>query len=267
MTGPVTVSSLHIYPVKSMRGIGVQEARVAERGFEYDRRFMVVDAHRTFITQRQHPRLALVDTSIEGSNLMISVSEAGAVRVPLELPAADRIMVQVWHDVVPACTVSAQADEFLSTFLGIACTLVFMPDDAQRPVKQPYAREHEHTSFADAFPFLLTSESSLEDLNHRLEKPLPMNRFRPNIVVEGTAPYAEDGWNRIRIGSAEFRVVKPCSRCATTTVDQSTGVRGEEPLRTLAQYRGRDGTVNFGQNLIHTKAGVISVGHPVEILE
>jgi uncharacterized protein YcbX len=135
-----------------------------------------------------------------------------------------------------------------------------------RPIKSRYQVNNEQVSFADGFPFLLISDASLADLNQRLEQPVPMNRFRPNLVVSGCEAFAEDGWQSIRIGSIGFRVVKPCDRCVITTVDQTQGIRGKEPLLTLAQYRRWDGKIWFGQNLIHEQLGMLKVGDSVEII-
>jgi len=129
-----------------------------------------------------------------------------------------------------------------------------------------FARPGENVSFADAFPFLLLSEGSLSDLNRRLETPLPIERFRPNIVVSGCEPYAEDGWQQVRIGKVVFRVAKPCARCVITTTDQTSGERGPEPLRTLAQFRQKDGKILFGQNLVHEGRGILRVGENVEVM-
>ena len=161
--------------------------------------------------------------------------------------------------------VGGYADRWFGRFLGSSCQLVRKPEDDVRPVDSAYARGGDQTSFADAFPLLLISEASLEDLNRRLESPVPMNRFRPNLVVRGCGPYAEDGWEEVRAGGASFRVAEPCARCAITTVDRGSGERGKEPLRTLATYRKADGEVLFGRYLIHASNGTVRVGDPVEV--
>jgi hypothetical protein len=140
-----------------------------------------------------------------------------------------------------------------------------MPESTFRPVNSHYATDNEQVSFTDGFPFLLISEASLQDLNKRLDEPVPMNRFRPNLVVSGCEAFAEDSWRQIRIGSISFNVVKPCERCVITTVDQALGIRGKEPLQTLSQYRRQNGKILFGQNLIHTSLGALQVGDSVEI--
>jgi uncharacterized protein YcbX len=182
--------------------------------------------------------------------------------------AAPRIEVEVWQDRLQGAVVGQQADLWLSRFLGVECRLVYMLDDEQRQVDQRFAEAHHLTAFSDGFPLLLASESSFEELNSRLETPfLTMARFRPNLVVSGSEPYAEDHWARIRIGGIELQLVKPCSRCSITTVDPATAERGSEPLATLAAYRRRGKQVYFGQNVIYDHPGELSLGSTVEILE
>jgi len=176
------------------------------------------------------------------------------------------VAVRVWDDRVSAERVSAEADAWLSQFIEQACRLVHMPDTARRAVDPDYAAADDQVGFADGFPFLLISQASLDDLNARLDQPLPMLRFRPNLVISGCAPYAEDNWRRIRIGALEFRVAKPCSRCVIPTIDYATGEHGREPLQTLMTYRRRDNKIYFGQNLIHDASGRLERGMPVEVL-
>jgi len=168
----------------------------------------------------------------------------------------------VWEDTVAAPSAGAAAAAWMSEHLGCRCEVVYLPDTTERLVDEGYEPRRE-LSFADGFPFLLISEGSLADLNSRLAQPLPMNRFRPNVVVSGCEPYAEDGWGVVVIGALRFVVAKPCSRCATTIVDQDTGERGREPLVTLARYRRAGNQVYFGQNLIHEDEGELAVGDPV----
>jgi uncharacterized protein YcbX len=169
----------------------------------------------------------------------------------------------VWDDTCSATWLGQKAAEWFSEFLGMACSLVHMASDTVRPADPALAPGGTRVSFADGFPFLLISEASLADLNRRLAEPLPMNRFRPNLVVAGGEPYQEDSWTRIEIGGIGLQVVKPCGRCLVTTTDQITGERGKEPLRTLATYRKRDGEVMFGQNVLHEAPGHLRIGDPV----
>ncbi|GAB4365325.1 MAG: MOSC domain-containing protein [Calditrichia bacterium] len=255
-----------LYPLKSARGIPLSRSEVEIRGLKFDRRWMLVDSNGQFLSQRRFPRLALIDVEIEPDELIFSAPHFGRISLPLETISSQRISVQIWTDVCQGIPVSPEADSWFSKFLKIPCRLVYFPENSNRPIDPGYSINSYSLSFADGFPFLLISWASLDDLNHRLESPLPMDRFRPNLVVEGCPPYAEDSWDKIRIGSVDFRVVKPCSRCVITTIDQATAKGGVEPLKTLAQYRKQNGKILFGQNLIHENLGSIQIGDRVEII-
>ncbi len=263
------LSEINLFPVKSLGGIGVARWPLDRFGLYLDRRWMVVDAQGRFLTQRQHPQMALVRPRLDGERLTLTCFGLPDHHVPAPDPEAPRVPVRVWEDEVAAVHLSAETDAWLAQAIGVPdCRLVWFPEDAVRPVDPRFAGPEDRTAFSDGFPLLLIGEGSLDDLNARLEAPLPMRRFRPNLVVQGAPPYAEDHWRRIRIGEVVLRVVKPCSRCVVTTVDPDTGeARGPEPLRTLAGYRQRDGKVFFGQNLIHETQGVLRVGDPVTVLE
>lgn len=266
-TSALRVSALHWYPVKSCRGASLSEAVIGPRGIAGDRSFMVVDAVGRFLTQRVLPRMALVEPRVADDTLLLTVPGGAALSVPI-LHGGSRREVVIWRDNCVAIDQGDEAAAWLSDFLSVPCRLVRISDDMVRRVDPAFAlRPTDQVSFADAYPFLLTTEASLADLNSRLSTPLPMDRFRPNIVVHRAAPYAEDSWGRIRIGEITFAVVKPCARCTITTVDQSSGERAREPLRTLARYRRVRGQgVMFGQNLVHESTGVIRVGDAVELL-
>ena len=265
--GTIALSGLFVYPLKSARGVALDVAVVVARGLEGDRRWMVVDRDGEFISQRTHPRLALVSALLEGGRLALAAP--GAPTLVVDPPSVDEpsVRVRVWDDVCDALPAGPEPARWLSARLGIACELVFLPDGSHRPVAPASGVTAAEVSFADAYPFLLISEASLEDLNRRLASPVPMDRFRPNLVVRGCEPYAEDGWRRIRVGPVAFRVVKPCSRCGTIVVDQTTGVRGREPLATLATYRRVGSEVMFGQNLVHEGTGPLHLGDEVTVLE
>ena len=267
------IASLHVYPVKGARGIALQHADVLASGLAHDRRFMVLDAAGVFVTQREHPRMALVDVAIEGDRMKLSVAGETA-SVPLE-PAHSRPRrrVRVWDDEVDACDVGGEGAELLSAHLGQRCSLVFMPPDVVRPVEAPYGQPGDRVGFADAYPVLVASLASLADLNARLEKsggrPVPMDRFRPSIVVEGGEPYAEELAGAARLGSLRVRMPKRCARCQVVTVDQTTAETSKEPLRTLASYRTEANKVMFAMNAIPDLAPdassvTIRVGDPVE---
>jgi uncharacterized protein YcbX len=262
----IFVFELNIYPLKSARGISLSEGLVTDRGFALDRRWMLVDCNNRFLSQRQLPRLALVEVDVKDDSLFIQAPDMPVLTVPLHCGQGIIEKVKIWNDICDARVISDKADEWFSRFLNLKCRLVYMPDESLRPVNPEYSENDFSVSFADGYPFLLISRASLDDLNQRLPEPLPINRFRPNIVVEGCEPYAEDQWKQIQIGEVAFRVVKPCSRCKITTVDQQTGVSGKEPLKTLATYRMKDGKVYFGQNLIHENLGQIILNQLVHII-
>ncbi len=260
------LSDIIIYPLKSAAGIHLRSARITERGFLFDRHWMVVDEAGMFVTQRQVPHLALVTPSLTEEHLVLNAPGVPLLHLPLEPANQAAIPVRIWSDTCVAVSAGVGADEWMSDVLGFHCRLVRQGADDKRQVDLTYARQGDQVGFADGFPFLLVSEASLADLNARLSLPLSMNRFRPNLVVAGCAPYAEDSWLEIRIGKVTFRVVKPCARCSITTVDQATGKTGKEPLQTLAEYRRVGNKVIFGQNLTHAARGTPSVGNAIEVL-
>ena len=263
------VTGINIYPVKSTRPIALSESEVLPRGLPWDRRWMLVDRDGRFITARQYPVLAVIETALTADTLDISVAGREGLRISLAEPAAQSVPVTVWKDRCEAVPVDPAADAWFSDYLGIACRLVRMTDQLVRRVNPDYGEPADQVSFADGFPLLLISEASLHDLNRRLRTPVPMQRFRPNLVVDGERAYDEDSWRHIRVGEVEFAGVKNCSRCIFTTIDPHTGVKdaGGEPLRTLASYRRREGGgVFFGQNLIPRSRGIIRLGDSVQIL-
>ncbi|MDF2694293.1 MAG: Flavodoxin reductase [Labilithrix sp.] len=263
------VASLHVYPVKGARGITLDRAELLASGIRHDRRFMLVGEDGVFLSQRQHPQLALVDVALDDDRMMLAV--AGATASVPQRPEGRRRRVRVWDDEVDAVDVGGAAAELISDHLGRRCSLVFMPDDVVRPVEAPYGRAPDRVGFADAFPVLVASLASLADLNTRLEQQgkaaVPMDRFRPNVVVEGGAPFDEDAAQTMRIGSVVFRTPKRCARCQVTTVDQQTGATSKEPLRTLAGYRTEANKVYFAMNAIPDLApntsATLSVGDAV----
>ena len=258
------VSGLYIYPVKSCRGIRVQEWPVAARGFVADRRWMIVDAAGKFVTMRALPQLALVTTALSDASLELNAPGLASLELPLSHDDGESRLVQVWSDTVLS-VVHESGSAWFSSYLGAPHQLVYMPEREQRQVNPARARAGDLVSFADGYPFLLISEASLDDLNARLPSPITMERFRPNIVISGTEPYAEDGYARVRMGEISFRCPKRCDHCVMTTVDPDTGKPGKEPLSTLAKYRREDSKVWFGMNLIHDGVGVLRVGDAVSV--
>ena len=247
-----SIASLHVYPVKSCRGIALETSPVGERGLVFDREWMIVDSDGRFVTQRDVPRLALVEPSLTTAALELKAPGSGRLGVPLELDGAAR-PVTVWRDSFPAVDQGDEAAAWLSSALQRPLRLVRFDSTVRRYCNETYAGEGgAHTAFADAYPLLILSEASLADLNSRLEEPLPMNRFRPNVVLSGIDAYDEDHIDEIRVGGLAFKLVKHCTRCQITTTDQSTAVVGMEPLSTLARYRmnAELGGVTFGMNAI-----------------
>jgi uncharacterized protein YcbX len=266
----ITVSALYIYPVKSCRAQTLTRAMLDARGLVGDRRFLVVDERGNFLTQRDVPPLALITSTVHDAHLTLARAGAPSVSLPLEPEPSAPCDVVVWRDSLRAVDLGDEAANWLHDTLGRPARLVGIGAEFSRPMRQAGARPGDEVAFADAHPFLLLSEASLADLNSRLDLPVPMNRFRPNVVVRGAAAFAEDAWRRIRIGSVILRASGPCARCVITTTNQETLERGKEPLRTLAAYRrgGHGSDVYFGQNYIHeTKSGSIALDDGVEILE
>jgi uncharacterized protein YcbX len=232
-------------------------------GLRHDRRWMVVDSAGRMISQRTHPRLALVRPAIDDGTLRIETAGMPALELPLAPAPTVTTPATIWDDTCAAVWTGERPARWFSDVLETDCSLVYMPETTVRPANANYAPPGHRVSFADAFAFLLVSEESLADLNGRMAAPLPMNRFRPNLVIAGCAPFGEDALGPFRIGALEFRVVKPCDRCVLTTTDQVTAERGLEPLRTLATYRRWDGKVYFGQNVVHEGTGRLAVGDPL----
>ncbi len=259
-----TVSQINIFPIKSAKGISLSSADVGPRGFLFDRQWMVVDEEKRFCTQRELPRLALITVRLTDGGLTLNAPGMEMLTVHAMPAKGKTVRVLVWKDTLDALEADEGINNWFREFLGIECSLVMLAVSSDRVASRMSVSSQ--VSFADGYPFMLLSEGSLEDLNSRLVVALPMNRFRPNIVVRGCEPYAEDTWRAIRIGSLRFYVVKPCERCPITTVDQDRGMRdGKEPLKTLAGFRQRDGAILFGQNLIHEGTGILHVGDGVEV--
>ncbi|VAX13230.1 Flavodoxin reductases (ferredoxin-NADPH reductases) family 1 [hydrothermal vent metagenome] len=262
----IKVSDLAIYPVKSLAQIGMDRLRVERFGFALDRRWMVVDVDGFMITQRKKARMSLIQPRLLENGLRLQASDMPDLDVFCSL-ASPRCPVTVWEDSCMALDCGDEAAAWLSQFLDITCRLVFFPDDEVRQVDPAYAQPGDRTAFSDGFPILLISQASLDELNRRLAKPVAMRRFRPNLVVTGCEPFAEDSWKQIRIGGIIFRIVKPCSRCVIPNIDPDTAEKSAEPTRTLSRFRLQDKKILFGQNLIAQSQGELECGMPVEIIE
>ena len=259
-----TLSGLYVYPIKSCGGVALESATVSATGLRHDRRWMLVDEAGESISQRRLLRMALISVRFGPERLIVGAPGMPELEVPLQPETGDRVSVCVWGDAGHGVPVGDEADRWFGEFLVFPCRLIYKPDEDIRLVDSAYAKDGDQVGFADAFAFHLISAASLDDLNGRLRVPVPMNRFRPNLVVRGCEPYAEDRWGLVRVGAVAFRAAEPCPRCAVTTVGQMTGARGKEPLRTLATYRDSDERVLFGRYLIHGSPGTLRVGDPVQ---
>ncbi|NEA39139.1 MOSC N-terminal beta barrel domain-containing protein [Streptomyces sp. SID11385] len=269
----VSLVSVHVHPLKAARALDVSEAVVEPWGLAGDRRWMLVDGEGRQLTQREEPRLALLDVRRQDDGGLV-LSGPGHAPCHVPVPAGESAVVQLFRDKVEVVPAADAASAWCAAYLRRPVRLVHLGAPATaRPVDPVYARPGDTVSLADGYPLLLTSTASLDALNSLIavdglsaEGPVPMNRFRPNLVVSGGAPWAEDGWERVRIGEVLFRVTKPCGRCVVTTVDQATAVRGKEPLRTLARHRRREGKAMFGMNLVPESAGSVRVGDRLTVV-
>ncbi|TGN41781.1 MOSC domain-containing protein [Marinobacter confluentis] len=259
------IHSLAVYPVKSLAGIAVDSMSLDEFGPQGDRRWMIVDGRQKFVTQRASPELAMVSTRFDGADVVVSIPGEGEFRL---VPQADPCDVEVWRDQVNAVLGAPEASEALSRFCGKRVYFVYMNEATFRRVDPDWVPAYRRVSFADGFPFLVTNTASLDELNTRLDQPVDMRRFRPNLVISGADAWAEDGWTEMMIGDVSISLVKPCSRCILTTVNPDTGVRSPDgqPLRMLASYRKTPDGVMFGVNGVHNTRGLLSVGDRVSIV-
>jgi uncharacterized protein YcbX len=265
------LSALYRYPLKSGKGEILQSIELDKLGLAGDRRWMLVDeASGRFLTQRAEAKMSQLSAVWNASGgLTLSAPDQGSIEVPL--PAADAELrgVTIWRDTLRVPDAGDQAARFVSDFLGKPTRLVQMPLERARTTQSGFGKDDDQVAFADGYPLLLIGEASRLALAETVGRPLEMLRFRPNLVIEGSAPYAEDNWKRIRIGDIEFRVVKPCARCIMTTVDPQTGERSadREPFATLQKHRSTADGAMFGQNLVNDGNGRLEVGMPVEVLE
>jgi uncharacterized protein YcbX len=261
------VSGLYIYPVKSLGGFSLPAATLTDRGFKYDRRWMLIDENDRFLSQREVPAMAFLNATIQEEHLqVIDKRTADLIMIPYQPLTSETTMVSLWGDHCLAQHVSDEADAWFSHHLNIPCRLVYMPDSTHRTVDEEYAHNREITSFSDGYPLLIIGQASLDDLNSRLTSPVPMNRFRPNIVFTGGLPFQEDDMKQFSIGDVQFSGVKPCARCVITTIDQETGIKAKEPLKTLSTYRAKNQKIYFGQNLLFNGSGAIRVGDKITVL-
>ena len=263
----ISISELNIFPVKSLGGITLDTADLTLPGLRFDRRWMVVAPDGRFITQRTCPQMAMVETRIVNDQLALASFGMDDHLVPYSSADMSRLSTEVWGDAVNAMDVGDETAAWLSQALGEECRLVVFPQSETRYCDGGRAKPDDHTHFADGFPLLIVSQASLDDLNNRLDTPVEMKRFRPNIVVSGCDAFAEDSWQSIEVGGISIRIVDGCPRCSVPTVDPSTGMlSGPEPIHTLSSYRERDGEVYFGVNAAADREGPIAVGDTVTVV-
>ncbi|TFG62337.1 MAG: MOSC domain-containing protein [Gemmatimonadales bacterium] len=262
------VTALFRYPLKSGAGERCESFRLDRFGVQGDRRWMVTSPCGAPITQREVPEMALIRARIEQDGLTLAWKswDLPTVRLPKPGPDATRLEVTIWGDAVNLPLADDKVTAWISDHLNRDARVAYMPREVERPVNPRYAGTDDRTALTDGYPLHLIGSGSMDDLNSRLAEPVGIERFRPNIFVECSEGFAEDTWERLRIGDCGFRVVRPCPRCSVTTVDPETGHQGKEPLRTLARYRKREGGVMFGQNLVHDGCGEIRVGDRVEVI-
>lgn len=242
---------------------------ITDRGFEHDRRWMLVDENGQFISQREVAAMALLKVELTASGLSVRHQNetSGILLIPFAPYNNHSVTVHIWHSSCEAMLVSAEADEWFSKKLNLPCRLVYMNDDTKIIIDERYNINNSITSFSDGYPILMISEASLDDLNSKITEPIPINRFRPNLVFTGGHAFAENSMKEFEINGLRFHGVKPCARCVVTTIDQATASKGKEPLRTLATYRNTNNKIYFGENVIAADIGQINIGDTINILQ
>jgi uncharacterized protein YcbX len=264
----LNLSEIWIYPLKSLAGIRLENATVEAKGLRYDRRWMLIDTNGVAMTQRVYPEMALFKPHFQDEKIAVTFTKAqksnATVEFSMAIPQSDEwIRASVWDDEVQVREVDPEISEWFSHHLRSICRLVAFPEENPRHVDPDYSVNDEQVSLADAYPFLIIGQGSLDDLNAKLTEAVPMNRFRPNFVFSGGEPFIEDQWRNLSIGNIPFVAVKKSDRCVLTTVNQETAQKGSEPLRTLSTYRKVGNKVHFGQNLVALAEGKIRVGDTV----
>ncbi|MCK4493611.1 MAG: MOSC domain-containing protein [Methylococcales bacterium] len=262
------LSEIIIYPIKSLAGIRVNRWQVTKKGLRYDRKWMLIDQHQQFLSQRRLPKMALIKTQMIGDVFILSAPKMETIRLSLiASESGEQVMTHIWKDDCVAYCVSDELDQWFSDFLGQKCRLVYQPHSVTRLVDANYATPLDKVNFSDGFPFLILSEASLGALNSAMALNLSMDRFRPNLVIAGCEPYAEDFWRKITVGNLHFRLPKPCSRCSVPAIHPKNATITKEPLTTLSRLRKVGHKVYFGQNALHDDTGFLAVNEAVSILE
>jgi len=258
------INSIHIYPIKGLAGISLSSAKVLERGLEYDRRWMLIDAQGEFITQRTDARLALFHCALD-QTLAVTYGDA-QLSIDLDEVTGEKILTNVWEHQVYTYEVSQAASDWFSDQLGVDCLLVKMVDEFDRYKDLIKGPAQTRVSLADGYPYHIIGTASFDLLADKVGSRIPQNRFRANIIVETDEAHIEDTWDQLKVGSAKLQVIKPCARCLVVNIDQSTGKSLKEPLKSLASYRSDGNVVNFGANSICLTEGSISVGDTIDFI-
>ena len=260
------LTSLRVYPIKSLGGIEIESAFIEPQGLQYDRRWMLIDpAERKFISQRQIAEMALLQVEIEKEGLKVShkTKSIDPIHIPFDGVNGPQFPGIIWKDTVTVESLGEDIGKWFTEVLGRPAELVYMPHVEERQVKEKYAPMGSSVSLADRSPFLLIGEGSLADLNGRLDSPVPMDRFRANFIFDEGEAFVEDTWSQVRIGANSFHCGGPCGRCKVITIDQNSGIKGEEPFATLATYRRPEKSILFGQMLIWLSGTEVRVGDEV----
>ncbi len=265
----IQVSQLYIYPIKSLGGISLTSVNITDRGFEYDRRWMLIDENNHFLTQREFAAMALIQVEVKENGLKVfhKANKNDFIIVPFTPSKNERVKTNIWEVPCNPLLVSDEVDGWFTKVLEVNCRLVYMDDDTQVPVDERYSINNSLTSFSDGYPVLMVSEASLMDLNNRIGEELPINRFRPNLVISNTEAFEENTMEEFEINGINFYGVKPSARCVVTTIDQNTAAKGKEPLKTLATYRSMNNKIYFGENVIAASTGIVSVGDNITVLK
>jgi len=260
------VSKLTVYPLKSAQGINLDQINYQQRGPQFDREWMVINSKNRFLSQREFPLMCLIKTQITNKELILTAPEKEPLIIDFNNRHFKDQTVEVWKDQVDALDCGAEAANWISSYLDTRCRLVTMPGDTQRLVDNNYANNKETVSFADGFPSLILSQASLDDFNTKLDQPITMAHFRPNIVIDDCSAYAEDSWQAIKINDITFSLVKPCSRCIIPAIEPDTGKKRMDVVKALSAHRRRGNATYFGQNALHDSLGEIHVGDKVELI-
>lgn len=263
----LVVSGIYIYPIKSLGGVSLTESILEEKGLQYDRRWVLTDSKGMFITQRKYPLLSLLQVSISDDVITVFQKDNPGQKISFNTnqQTGDEIEVSIWDDITKGIEVDRTISNWFSDYMNMEVKLLKMPEQVRRNVDIKYASNNEIVSFADGYPCLIIGQSSLDELNKKLEKPIEMDRFRPNIVFTGGEPHAEDSFQDFEIDNVLFSAVKPCARCVLITIDQQHGTKSAEPLKTLSKYRTLNNKIMFGQNLIHRGSGTIKIGSEIQV--